>query len=162
MPPLCSPHFTLRELVASQTATRQGIDNTPSMEVEGNLSRLCNQVLERIRFRFGPVRVTSGYRCRELNAAIGGSVTSAHMDGRAADFESVDTRVSHRAIVDWVVAEMRAHQYPLPVDQVIYEYEDGWVHVGIAEAGKEPRREALMIFKGTGYLPYDPRDPRVK
>lgn len=80
-----SPHFTLAELVRSDTATRLGIDNTPPPELMPRLVLLA-ELLERIRSTLGcPVVVTSGYRCEQLNAAIGGVTSSDHSRGHAAD-----------------------------------------------------------------------------
>src|SRR5687767_12880711 len=82
-----SRHFTLEELVASQTATRRGIDNTPAPAVVRNLRKLA-VLLERVRvlLDWAPILVSSGYRCPALNVAVGGSKNSAHMAGLAADF----------------------------------------------------------------------------
>lgn len=150
-----SPHFAKREMYASEMAARKGIDNTPPPFVEANLSVLCSGFLENIRARFGPIRVTSGFRCTELNAAIGGSTTSAHMDGRAADLQPLEAGVTLRQVVDWLIAS------PMEWDQVIHEA-NAWVHIGIAGPGQKPRRQALMYFVGDGYFPYDPGDSRRK
>jgi zinc D-Ala-D-Ala carboxypeptidase len=150
-----SEHFTREELIGSDTAARLGIDNTPPADVEANLRRLC-EVLERVRAAMGPIFISSGYRCLELNTAIGGSKTSRHMDGCAADTgyanESLRTVANH----------LIEHAQVLGIDQVIYEF-GRWVHIGIALPGHTPRHEGLMIFSAReGYLKYDPNDPRVK
>lgn len=150
-----SPHFSRREMFASETAARRGIDNTPPAHAEANLARLCVEFLENLRARFGPLRVTSGYRCLVLNTLIGGSSSSAHIDGRAADLQPLRAGVSLKQMMDWVLAS------PLDFDQVILEY-GGWVHLGIARVGEKPRRQALMIFRGTDYLPYESADSRVE
>lgn len=81
-----SDHFTLEELTFSQTAGRKNIDNKPSLEKVAHLTRLA-YCMEQVRALLGgPIRITSGYRSPALNAAIGGSKTSAHMNGYAADF----------------------------------------------------------------------------
>lgn len=149
VPLLYSPHFSRRELTFSETAARAGINNTPTAAVERNLVRLCTDFLEPLRGRFGAISVSSGYRSPALNAAINGSKTSAHMTGRAADLKPVNPSVRLVDVVRWLQASK------LPFDQVIYEY-GRWVHVGIAAAGATPRRQALMIFSGGTYLPYDP------
>lgn len=81
-------HFRLSEFTKSQTATRYGIDNTPTPEVIANLKRLCQEVLEPLRKAMNePVTVTSGYRCPALNShpAIKGKPNSQHLLGEAAD-----------------------------------------------------------------------------
>lgn len=81
-----SPHFTLSELTASNKANQLGIDNTPPQELVPRLVLLA-EMLERIRSTLNvPIMVTSGYRCDELNRAVGGVRSSGHTHGIAADF----------------------------------------------------------------------------
>lgn len=81
-----SPNFTLQELTRSATAERLNITNAFTAEVVDNLQRLCVEVLEPLRARLGhPVKINSGYRCPELNKAVGGVPNSFHLQGRAAD-----------------------------------------------------------------------------
>lgn len=81
-----SKHFTLEEFTNSPTAVYKKIDNTPNKEQIENMKALCLNVLEPIREKLGkPVKVTSGFRCPKLNSLIGGSSTSQHMEGKAAD-----------------------------------------------------------------------------
>ena len=140
-----SRHFTLDELIASQTAARHGIDNTPSPAVVRNLRRLA-ALLEKIRGLLGgtPILVGSGYRCRALNAAVGGAAASAHMAGLAADF----TAPGYGTVLQ-VAQKIAASR--LRYDQLIFEY-GAWVHVGLAPGRRKARRQNLSIFKGTGYL----------
>lgn len=78
-------HFSLREMTISGTAIRYGWDNTPmNFEIE-NLRQLCINVLEPLRMRFGVIRITSGFRCKAVNDAVGGARDSQHMFGQAAD-----------------------------------------------------------------------------
>jgi hypothetical protein len=139
-----SQHFTLAELIASQTATAQGIDNTPSAEVRRQLGDLCNITLEPIRTLCGnnPMLVTSGYRSPTLNAAIGGAVNSAHMVGAAADFT-----IPGFGTVDQVCAVIAEHLEALQIDQLINETGGGarWVHVGRAIPPSRPRHEYFSI-----------------
>lgn len=138
-------HFSLAELIASDAATRQGINNTPPDAVVENLERLM-QTLEIIRTACDnlPIVVTSGYRCERLNRLVGGSKTSAHMDGRAADI--------------WVVgltpyqAALKILRAGIVIDQLIYE--GGWVHVGIAKSGEQPRRQYLTARFANGRATY--------
>lgn len=82
-----SANFSLNELTKSDTAIRHDIDNTPSMQVIENLQDLVDNVLQPLREKFGPIVVTSGYRSPAVNTKIGGSTTSDHCHGYAADFE---------------------------------------------------------------------------
>ena len=91
-------YFTIEELTKSDTATRRGIDNTPTEEVKKNLTTLVDQVLDPLRAAWGaPIVVNSGYRCPALNEAVGGSKTSDHMTGRAADIEAADRTAASNA-----------------------------------------------------------------
>ena len=86
-----SENFSLNELTKSQTATRKGINNTPSDNEKENLKALSINILQKIRNHYErPVRVTSGYRSPELCVAIGSSAKSQHAKGEAADFEITD------------------------------------------------------------------------
>jgi len=111
-----------------------------------NLRRLA-VLLERVRRLLGntPILVSSGYRCPALNAAVGGSRTSAHLAGLAADF----TAPGYGNV--YQVAR-RIAQSDIRYDQLIHEY-GAWIHIGLAPGRAKPRRQDLSIFKGTGYLP---------
>jgi hypothetical protein len=118
---LISEHFTLEEMTVSEWAARNGIDNAPHGPfVIENLRLLCVHVLEPLRriLRI-PIIVTSGYRNPEVNKAIGGSETSDHMQGRAADI------IVPRVSVAWVFDTIAKN---LPFDQVIDEFGQ-WTHV---------------------------------
>lgn len=143
-----SPHFTLGELTASQTAARKGLSNEPDAAVLANLNRLAH-TLERIRDLVGlPIVVSSGYRSPAVNKAVGGAKNSAHMTGCAADITCHG--VPNRMLAQQIVAAK------LGFDQVILEFPDsstgGWVHVAIPDAGKSARNEVLTINTGTGYV----------
>lgn len=127
-----SAHFTLEELTFSQTASRAGIDNSPSADVMANLKGLAS-FLEVIRQKINsPVVVSSGYRSPKLNKRVGGSSTSAHMAGRAADI-TAPSFGTPRELAELIVA------LDLEFDQVILEFER-WVHVAISE---HPRHQIL-------------------
>jgi hypothetical protein len=118
-----SANFSLAEL--TKTNVRQ-FDNTPSMQVIENLQVLVDNVLQPIRNKFGQVTVTSGYRSPEVNKAIGGSATSDHCFGFAADFEVAG--VDNKELARWVVDNLK-------FKQLILEFytkgvpDSGWVHV---------------------------------
>lgn len=136
-------HFTLEEFTDSQTAARKGIPNVPPAIEHRNLVRTA-EAMEKVRTLLGdkPILVSSGYRSPAVNAAVGGSKSSAHMSGLAVDF-SCPGFGTPKAICKKLEPHMRA----LGVDQLIHEY-DSWVHLGLS-AG-EPRHMALTIDnKGT-------------
>ncbi|GGB91858.1 hypothetical protein GCM10011494_07780 [Novosphingobium endophyticum] len=90
-----SEHFTLEEMIRPQTAAGRGIDNTPSPEVIANLEALCLNLLARVRLHFAaPVLVSSGYRCPELNVAVGGSRTRQYSKARQVTSVSWGTETS--------------------------------------------------------------------
>lgn len=134
-----SPHFTFAELIAT---AHRGIDNTPPAWVVDNLRALCLDVLEPLREVFGPLHVVSGYRCPELNVAVGGKPKSQHIQGLAADV--VPLNYSLRKAAPGVLACHAAEW-----DQFIYEF-GRWLHISAAPGGRPPRREALMIGSWTG------------
>lgn len=136
-------HFDLSELTDSQTAARLGLDNTPTEEHVANLRLLCEMILEPAREALGPLRISSGYRAPAVNAAVGGSRDSAHMQGYAADVIPVQT--GKLALARWV-REM------VPFDQIICEFgtrdDPAWIHVSAAPT---LRRQVLRILAGAGY-----------
>ena len=115
---LITPHFSLEEL--STTAT--GLENTPGPVEACCLRALCSAVLEPWRERVGPLRITSGYRSVLVNVAVGGSPTSQHLRGEAADVVPVRSTVG-RAYE--VLTQMM--DAGLPVDQLILY--SGHIHV---------------------------------
>ncbi|MGE7992780.1 D-Ala-D-Ala carboxypeptidase family metallohydrolase [Pseudomonas sp. NPDC089554] len=137
-----TPHFTLEELITSQIAAREGLDNTPAPEALANLKLLC-LLLEQVRELVGgPIVVSSGFRCAELNRRVGGAANSAHTQGLAADFNT--PACGPRALAE------RIRDSDLVFDQLILEF-DRWVHLAVA--AERPRREVLTVRRGTGYLP---------
>lgn len=140
-----SKNFTLEEMTKSLTALALGIENTPDeLEVQ-NLIDLCRNVLQPLRDYYKlPVKVTSGYRSKALNEAVGGSQTSQHSKGQAADFTipSVDNKEVAKYIQD-----------NLEFDQLILEfYEDGipnsgWLHCSFNNRGN--RKEVLKAYKNS-------------
>jgi hypothetical protein len=121
-------YFTIKELCNSATAKAKGIDNTPTSEVEANLTLLVDNVLDPLREAYGkPIRVSSGYRSPKLNSAVGGVKTSQHRLGQAADI-TVDNRVENMKLFNLV------QSLKLPYCQLIFEKGDtkvgpDWVHV---------------------------------
>jgi hypothetical protein len=130
-----SEHFTLEELTFSEAAARLGLDNTPSPIVGANL-KLVAASMEETRTLLGgkPIVVHSGYRSPQVNKAVGGVPTSAHMKGLACDF--VCPAFGTPAEVTSVILKS-----DVDYDHLILEY--GWIHVGLAQEGLLSRREAL-------------------
>jgi zinc D-Ala-D-Ala carboxypeptidase len=137
---MLTEHFTLQEFLYSETASRQGLDNTPSEDSLANLQRLAETMeLVRTICDDNPVTITSGYRSPAVNAAVGGSSTSAHMSGLAADFiipAYGDPLEVCKAIEPYLDT--------LAIDQLIWEYGD-WIHLAICVAPATPRCECLTI-----------------
>ena len=116
-------YFTIKELVRSDTARRLGIDNTPPADAVRALHELVDHVLDPLRKAWGgPIRVNSGYRCPELNMAVGGSPNSQHQRGEAADI-TVGSPTRNRRLLALI------KRLNLPVDQCIDEKGCRWIHV---------------------------------
>ena len=121
-------HFSLEEFVKSPTADKYKIDNTPSYRTQEQLKKLCNEVLEPIRIKYGkPIKITSGYRCPELNRKIGGARNSDHIFGDAVDFKPVNGSV--KELFD--LAEQMVKNKEITCRQLIDEYNYSWVHISI-------------------------------
>ena len=147
-------HFDLSEFTRSESAKREGLDNTPTSEHLENIKILCEKVLEPIRMRFGPINISSGYRGKMLNHFIGGAVNSDHCVGRAADIDmdDVGTGVTNTEIFNYIKDN-------LDYDQLIWEFgnkeKPDWVHVGYRL--NENRKQTLRATKVNGkshYAPY--------
>ena len=140
-------HFTLAEMTASQTAARKGIRNVPGEREIAALKLLCEKVLEPVREHFGcPVLISSAYRSPRLNTAIGGSASSQHCKGEAADFTVYG--VADVDVAQWIWRKLN-------YDQLILEFPpEGWVHVSYS-AHRMRNQELTAKRKGgrTVYLP---------
>ena len=122
--------FTKSELTRSDTARIRGVDNTPTPEASAALDALMWNVLDPIRRMWGkPIIVNSGYRCPKLNAAVGGSATSQHMKGEAADITAGDP-TENKELFDMIA------QSAIPFDQLIDEKNDRWIHVSYRPNGR--------------------------
>ena len=128
-----SPHFTLDEL--THTDHRE-IDNTPTQDEISNLQQLAN-FLEEVKTVLGgkPIMISSGFRCKALNDAVGSKDTSQHRTGFAADFRVPG--MTPDEVVRAVVAS------GIGYDQIIREF-DRWTHISVSD---KPRKQALIIDK---------------
>jgi len=146
-----SANFTLKELTKSDTATRLGLDNMPDAQALENLKTLCEKVLQPVREHFGKsVTVNSGYRSPESNAAVGGSKTSDHCKGQAADIEIAG--VANADLAQWIMDN-------LEYTQLILEFytsgipDSGWVHVSYDPNNlKKQELTATKVAGKTTYL----------
>lgn len=119
-------NFTLEEMVFSSTANSKGIDNTPSNESMINLRKLCEDILQPVRNRYGrPIRITSGYRSEALNRAVGGVATSQHKKGEAADIVCEDNRAL------WNVITEMMEKGEIVTGQLIDEKNLRWIHISL-------------------------------
>jgi zinc D-Ala-D-Ala carboxypeptidase len=136
-----SRHFHLEQLLHSDTALERGIDNWPNEAALANLRRLAAG-LDRVQDLLGhPLNITSGFRCPELNKAVGGTANSQHCQGLAADFDSPE----YGTPMEIALAIARSD---IDFDQCIMEF-GHWVHLSFAE---RPRRRVLTIYSATaGY-----------
>ena len=137
-----SKNFALSEMVKSATAERLNVDNSPSDIHLVNLTHLAIHILQPVRDQFGVITINSGYRSPALNAKVGGSKTSQHCNGQAADFESFST--PNPDLAKWIANN-------LEFDQLILEFYDGvnpnsgWVHCSYNLMGN--RRKILTALK---------------
>lgn len=132
-----SNNFTYEELIKSPTANRLKINNTPNSQQYKQLKKLAIDILQPIRDKFGePLIVTSGFRCEKLNKAVGGSKTSQHCKGEAADIHTVsDTIKDNKKLFDLVLDMIKKGE--ITVGQLIDEYNYNWVHVSLPRVGKQ-------------------------
>ena len=129
-------YFTIKELCQSSTATQKGIDNTPNSEIVNNLTQLVDNILDPLRKEYGkPIKVNSGYRCDALNKAVGGSKTSYHRFGLAADITAGSKSENKKLFI-------LAQKLNLPFDQLIDEKGYSWIHISFST---KPRKQILHL-----------------
>jgi len=146
-----SKNFSLSEMTISQAAARAGWDNQPNAINTMNLKRLCNDILQPLRDELGTsIHVSSGYRSIKVNRLIGGSDTSAHSFGFAADITSPSfgnaTKLAHR-----IVEILKTKN--IKFDQVILEFGE-WVHVAVCNRTGLQRGQVLTAKKIGGKTVY--------
>ena len=148
-----SQHLSLSEITRSETAKRRGISNTPTPEHLENFKLLADNVFEKIRAHFGvPIHISSGYRSKELNDAIGGSQTSQHSKGQAIDIDmdGSSSGVSNADIYNYIKDK-------LDFDQLIWEFgtekNPDWVHVSYNQGkNRKQKLKAVRINGKTSYV----------
>ena len=146
-------HFTFSEFERSETADRLKIDNRMPELAEAHVVELVDILLDPLREAWGgPLTVTSGYRCPDLNRVLGGSETSAHTAGWAADLvPAADDPRGVQGLVKFAIGWLTATG--LPFDQLIDERSGGtrWLHAGIRNLKGKQRRQ-VMIYDNGKYI----------
>ena len=149
-----STHLNLAEVTRSDSAKRNGIDNTPTPEHLENFKLLAEKVFEPIRLHFKePICISSGYRSKALNQFIKGSLTSQHCKGEAIDIDMDGSKggVTNKMVFDFIKDR-------LDFDQLIWEFgtdaNPDWVHVSYTK-GKNRKQKLKAVRSGskTTYLP---------
>lgn len=150
-----SEHLDLSEVTRSDMAKRKGISNMPTPEHLENFKKLAQNIFEPIRKHFGvPIHISSGYRSKALNTAIGGSLTSQHCSGEAIDIDMDGSAngVTNKMVFDFIKANLN-------FDQLIWEFgtkdAPDWVHVSFETSGKQ-RKQILRAIKSGGKTAYQP------
>ena len=136
-----SKHVSYNEAIRSNTAKRKGLDNTPNENQLWNMELLCGMVFEPLRYHFAvPIRISSMFRGKALNEAVGGSSSSQHCKGEAMDIQGMSH--TSNAELYYFIRDI------LDFDQLIWEYvtdeEPAWVHVSYTDS-KPNRKQTLRI-----------------
>jgi zinc D-Ala-D-Ala carboxypeptidase len=149
-----SKNLMLAEVTRSETAKRKGISNMPTPEHIENFKLLAEKVFQPIREHFGkPIIISSGYRSKELNTAIGGALSSQHCQGEAIDIDMDGTDITNAQVFNYIKDN-------LEFDQLIWEFgtdtNPDWVHVSYESTGKQRKQILRAVKKGgaTSYKPY--------
>lgn len=140
-------HLSLIEVTRSEYAKRNGINNMPNAEHTENLIELARKIFEPIRVQLNkPIYISSGYRSKALNAAIGGSKTSQHTKGEALDIDQGNKK-DNKEIFDFIKDN-------LEFDQLINEFDYDWVHVSYNTSGKQRKSvlDAIKEGRATKYI----------
>ena len=149
-------HLSLAEVTRSETAKRKGISNMPTPEHLENFKNLGINIFEPLRRHFDkPIHISSGYRSKALNTAIGGSLTSQHCSGEAIDIDmdGSPNGITNKHVFDYI----KQH---LNFDQLIWEFgtkdNPDWVHVSYESNGKQRKQVLRAVKQGgkTSYIPY--------
>lgn len=154
-------YFSIAEFTKSDIAKKKGIDNTPTQYQIDNATEFIENLLDPLREAWGvycqqralgtpAIRVSSGIRSEALNKAVGGSQTSAHYHGYAADLVPCNGHLDEfkKFCVDWL--------FDKDFDQLISEEEDDnrvpqWIHIGYKRGTGEQRHQYLYMKNGKYY-----------
>ena len=148
-----SKNLALAEVMRSETAKRKGISNMPTPEHIENFKLLAEKVFQPIREHFGiPIILSSGYRSKALNTAVGGALSSQHCTGEAIDIDMDGTTIKNADVFNFIKDNLN-------FDQLIWEFgtndNPDWVHVSYESTGKQRKQilKAVKSGKGTSYVP---------
>jgi hypothetical protein len=141
-----SKNLALAEVTRSETAKRKGISNMPTPEHLENFKKLAENIFQPIREHFGkPIHISSGYRSKALNTAVGGSLSSQHCTGEAIDIDMDGTEITNAQIFHFIKDNLN-------FDQLIAEFpvnsNPAWVHVSYESTGKQ--RKQILVAKKVG------------
>lgn len=141
-----STNFTLEEMYSSATAKAHGVNNTPTAEIQRHIVELVTTLLQPLRDAWGSgIKVTSGYRCKRLNQLVGGSSTSSHMSGYAADMKPAngDMKKFQKFVKEWLEKNKKNF------DQMIIEYPKNgiatWIHLSVRKGNGQQRKQFLTL-----------------
>tara|TARA_B100000212_G_scaffold261468_1_gene201353 strand:- start:15055 stop:15516 length:462 start_codon:yes stop_codon:yes gene_type:complete len=148
---IISKHITYKESIRSNTALRRGIDNTPGDYELSNMNNIAVNLFEPLReWVGGPIKITSFFRCEELNKAIGGSSRSQHCQGRAMDLDDTFGHKTNAEMFEYIKSN-------LSYDQLIWEFGDDenpdWIHVSFVSE-MENRGRSMRAQKVNGRTNY--------
>lgn len=148
-----SEHLDLAEVIKSDSAKRNGISNMPTPEHLENFKKLAENIFEPIRKHFGvPIHISSGYRSKELNTLIGGSLTSQHCSGEAIDIDMDGSAngVTNKMVFDFIKDNLNFDQL---ISELGTKDAPDWVHVSWETTGKQ-RKQVLRAVKKSGITKY--------
>lgn len=130
-------HFTINQLIHSDTAKARNINNAPTAQARIALAALVDNVLDPLREVYGrPLRINSGYRCPALNKAVGGATVSQHTKGEAVDI-TAGSISANKKLFELV------QSLDLPFDQLIDEKHFSWIHISHKKEGN--RKQVLRL-----------------
>ncbi len=148
---MISKHISYNEAIRSSTATRKGIVNIPDEYELSNMVITAEKVFEPLReWVGGPIKVTSFFRCEELNKAIGGAKRSQHMEGRAMDLDDTFGHKTNAEMYHYIKEN-------ISFDQLIWEFgtdeNPDWIHVSYV-SDDQNRQKVLRAVKENGKTIY--------
>lgn len=127
-------NFSYEELIASSTADKLGLDNTPNAAEKEKLKKLAIEILQPIRDALGkPIKVNSAFRSEKVNKAVGGVPSSQHRLGEAADL-TLGSKEKNKELFELISKMIKDKK--LTVGQLINEYGYAWTHVSLPRKGK--------------------------